>query len=134
MVKNFETFRNTTGGSGQAFIIDDHFIQDFEAAICCLCGHHGDTEINKLRFSLFGSKTTDLSKLQPCKNACDNHVKHANYKAAIWQNCLETKQEIPPTHGHGWSIAEDISVHWMDIPAAPKAVLQCLTCKCKKCS
>ena len=26
MVKNFETFRNTTGGSGQAFIIDDHFI------------------------------------------------------------------------------------------------------------
>ena len=60
MVKYFETFRNTMGRIGRAAKIDDHFIQDFEAAICCLCGHHGDTEINKLRFSLFGSKTTDL--------------------------------------------------------------------------
>ena len=55
MVKNCEAFRNTMAKIGRAFIIDEQLFQDSEAAICCLYGHHGETDVNKLRFSLFGS-------------------------------------------------------------------------------
>ena len=98
-------------------------------------GNVRETDINILRHAMFGSLTTDPAKLPPCKDACDQHSKRANYQAAIWRHCLEAKPTVPSPDGNGWMIDGEIDVHWMDLPPAPQAILECLSCKCLgKCS
>ena len=64
------------------------------------------------------------------KNACQKHIKRANYQAAIWRRCLQPRPTVPSPHGHRWnvccaegSVPQSISVYWMELPAAPQAVL-----------
>ena len=46
---------------------------------------------------------------------------------------LGTKASGTNTHDNGWEVdGHDIKVHCVDIPAELQAVLECLSCKCKK--
>lgn len=141
MIQNQPAFQNTMSQLGRSFVANENLLTAGEAAICSLYGSKQDHDVNKVRYAMFGSKTTDPSKLPPCQDACQKHIKRANYQAAIWQRCLEPRPTVPSPHGHGWNVCraegnlpESISVHWMDLPAAPQAVLQCISCKCRTCS
>ena len=75
---------------------------------------------------MFGSRTTDPAKLPPCKDACDQHIKCA-YQAAIWQH----DHQCDPLVAMDGLLTE---VHWTDSPAFPQSLLECVSCKCKKCT
>ena len=70
--------------------VPNELLQEGEAAVCALCGRLQECDVNGLRHTMFGSRTTDPAKLPPCKDACDQHIKCANYQAAIWWHCLAT--------------------------------------------
>ena len=85
-----------------------------------------------LGHTMFGSRTTDPAKLPPCKDARDQHINRANYQAAIWRHSLAARSPVPSRQGNGWTVDGHILVDWTDSPAAPQAVLECVSCKCKK--
>ena len=41
---------------------------------------------------------------------------------------------MPSPRGNGWTVDGNMLVHCTDIPAAPHTVLECVSCKCKKCA
>ena len=87
-----------------------------------------------LGHTMFGSRTTDPAKLPPCKDARDQQINRANYQAAIWRHSLAARPPVPSRQGNGWTVDGDILVDWTDSPAAPQAVLECVSCMCKKCT
>ena len=110
---------------GKSFVADEELLQEGEAAAgCALYGRLQEYDVNGLRHTMFGSRTTDPAKLPPCKDACDQHIKRANYQAAIWRHCLAAPPSVPSPHDNGWSVDGDILVIWMDSPATPQAVLE----------
>ena len=60
---------------GKSFVADEELSQEGEA----LFGRLQEYDVNGLRHTMFGSRTTDPAKLPPCKVACDQHMKCANY-------------------------------------------------------
>jgi hypothetical protein len=61
------------------------------------------------------------------------HIDRVNYQTRIWKQALEPKPEIPDPVGHGWKISNDeLSYDWMDGPPAPEAVLELLSCDCRR--
>ena len=55
------------------------------------------------------------------------------YQACIWGRCLERSPDVPNPDGHGWVInQENIEVSWISCPPAPDAILEFISCKCKK--
>ena len=88
-----------------------------------------DTSINCLRYSLFCKTQKRNTYLPPCQDTLQQHIRRANYQAAIWALCLDGCPDIPPPFQHGWN--EDYEPVLMTQAAAP-AVLQELTvCNCK---
>ena len=71
--------------------------------------------------------------LPPCKDSLYKHAQRANYQAAIWRRSL-SNEEIQNPIGHGWLLNEsnEIEIEWMHDEPAPKAVLDLLSCNCKK--
>ena len=92
-----------------------------------LYGRLQEYDVNGLRHTMFGSRTTDPAKLPPCKDAYDHHIKRANYQAAIWRHCLVARPSVPSPRGNGWTVDGDILVHWTNSAAAPQAVLECFS-------
>ena len=64
---------------GVSFDASDDTITACEAAICMLYGKPQHKLVNALRCDMFGSKSTDPSKLPPYKNAALYHIRRANY-------------------------------------------------------
>ena len=94
------------------------------------------TEVNTLCYNLFRSKCgkIDSSQLPPYENVLRLHAKRANYQAFLWHQCLTPIVQEVDLANHGWSVDEEgrISIVWMTIKSAPEAVLQELSCKCKR--
>ena len=125
---------------GQEFTVSDSLIKRLETFTCTLYGAPGIKDINRCRYKLFCAKNGEIesSQLPPCKDTLRKHILRANYQAAVWRRCLEASPLIPSPHGHGWKITStecddmDIEIDWMDGLPAPLAVLELLSCKCKK--
>ena len=62
------------------------------------------------------------------------HALCANYQAAIWRRCLLCEPDVPSPQGHGWKVDDEdrLIIEWMRGSPAPEAVLQFLSCKCKR--
>ena len=95
--------------------------------------------LNELRYVMFCAKTgasaTDSGHLPPCQDCFQQHVKRANYQAAIWKRSLENFPEIPrPYEDHGWILGEDsnLEISWMTGSPAPETVLSLLSCDCSR--
>ena len=60
------------------------------------------------------------------------HVLRANYQAAIWRRCLESKPMVSDPRGCGWTTDGNGNLvkEWMQGSPAPDAVLQVISCKC----
>ena len=62
------------------------------------------------------------------------HTLRANYQAAVWKRCLQTKPTVPDPKGYGWTADKDgfLDIEWMRTTSATDAVLEMLSCKCKR--
>ena len=95
--------------------------------MCAMYGRIQEYDVNGMRHTMFVSRTTDPAKLPPTHQACQLSGSHL---AALLGGT--TVSAIPSWHG--WNIDGDILVHWTYSPAAPQAVHECVSCKCKKCT
>ena len=118
---------------GNSFGHDDERRQGCDRFVCSLYGNNGE-DTDRVRYKLFGRKNAQTYNLPSSKDALKYHVARANYQACIWHNSLEAAAHTPPSpHGHGWDVIDGhISIHWMDQQAAPKALLQFISCNCLK--
>ncbi|KAK5645586.1 hypothetical protein RI129_006886 [Pyrocoelia pectoralis] len=93
-------------------------------------------EVNNLRYNLFRSKRgkIDSSQLPPCENVLRLHAKRANYQAFVWRQCLVPIVQEISLQDHGWTTDEEgnISITWMTVKSTPEAVLNKMSCKCKR--
>ena len=84
--------------------------------------------VNAVRYA----KGADSTLLPPTRDALHQHILRANYQAAVWVRCLKQFQERPSPHGHGWISEEStLKINWMVQSAAPKDILQTVSCKCQ---
>ena len=99
------------------------------------------TKVNELRYQLFCSRRGEIEshQLPPCRDCLVKHAKRANYQVAIWKRRLEKDPQVLTPVGRGWKIEHEdgvakLVVDWMDVKAAPEAILELLACNCtKKC-
>lgn len=75
-------------------------------------------------------------QLPPCKDSLHKHCRRANYQAAIWRNSLRNN-DVPSPVGHGWTLEGEgaqqrLVIDWMSGLPAPRAVIELLSCMCKK--
>ena len=62
-----------------------------------------------------------------------SHCKRANYQCAIWKRSLEASSQVPSPVGSGWCMeGEDLAIDWAEGLPAPQAVMELLSCDCKK--
>ena len=89
--------------------------------------------VNNLGYKMYRAAEGVISgeKLPPCCDSLKQHIKRANYRAAVWRWSLECNPAIPDQAGHGGSEVEDgIDTVWNDRSPAPNEVLYLLSCGC----
>jgi len=57
----------------------------------------------------------------------------ANYQCTIWKRNLEVSPQVPSKVGSDWCMeGEDLTIEWGEGLPAPQAVMELLSCDCKK--
>ena len=118
---------------GSQFTITDSLTENMERFVCKLYGQPGN-DINEARHSIFCSRALSEVNLPPCRNALVQHIKRANYQAAIWRRALKADIHAPSPHDNDWIIAANnqVLVRWMSQEQAPQELLKNYSCNCKK--
>ena len=117
---------------GNSFDEDEERLRGCAHFVCSLYGHSGE-DTDSVWYKLFCSKNAQTCHLPPTKDALKYHVARANYQACIWNQSLEATASTPSPDGHGWVLKDGhLTIHWMDQLPAPEALLQLISCKCRK--
>ncbi|MES9883628.1 MAG: hypothetical protein ABW185_22465 [Sedimenticola sp.] len=110
--------------------VSETTLQAAQTFVCSLYGKPGE-DVDELRYQMFCGKGSASHQLPPCSDALRKHTKRANYQALVWRRSLEATPNLPSPDGHGWKVtADEITVDWMDLQPAPKAVLELIKCGC----
>ncbi|KAK3750403.1 hypothetical protein QZH41_005565 [Actinostola sp. cb2023] len=126
---------------GAQWELSPGLFQQLERFICQLYNSKPGTDsVNTLRYMLFCAKKGDIDshQLPPCSDCLQKHCQRANYQTRLWRQCLVACPDVPSPVGLGWCQESDqdgtsrLTVDWMDGDPAPSAVLQLLSCKCKR--
>lgn len=71
--------------------------------------------------------------MPPTQDALYLHFDRANYQCYEWKRALEKGYLIESPIGHGWKLDEgNICIDWMSEKPAPDAILEFVSCNCKK--
>ena len=112
----------------ESFELAEEVYTKLERFVCQLYGKASRDVIN-LRYKLFSTKGLQSQQLPPTRDAPPEHIRRANYQAAIWKRSLETHPESPSPAENGWKIVnEQLKIDWNGLPPAPDAVLELLSC------
>lgn len=69
----------------RSFVADDDMLRNGEEAVHSIYGNEQKkVDVNKLHHAIFVTRTTNQTWLSSCRDACDKHIKRANYQAAIF--------------------------------------------------
>ena len=117
---------------GESFELAEEVCTKLDRFVCQLYGK-ASRDVKDVRYKLFCTKGLQSQQLPLTKNALRKHICRANYQAAIWKRYLESHPEIPSPAENGWKIVnEQLKINWNDLPPAPDAVLELLSCSCSK--
>ncbi len=121
----------------RAYSISDELFEKLQEITCRMYVHSTrTTDVNTLRHQLFCARRgeAESSQLPPCKDCLFMHAMRANYQAAIWRRSLKTQPSVPDPKESGWTTDDEgkLVIEWMRGSPAPDAVLQLLSCKCKR--
>lgn len=117
---------------GQTFSTSDTLLKHCQIYTCLLYGDSG-ADVNKLRFKLFVSKSGSSQAMPPCKDALEQHVKRANYVAAVWRSASTQEIKAPSPTENGWTLTdEQYAFKWHSGNVAPPDVLKTVYCACRK--
>lgn len=117
---------------GQSWDVNPQLFEKVQQFTCRMYVAASSTgEVNDLRYQLFCTKRgeVDPSQMPPCRDCLFMHILRANYQAAIWKCCLQTRPVVPnPTECRWTDDDGKLAIHWMS--TAPDVVLELLACKC----
>ena len=110
----------------------DSLARSCEEVVCALYGY-AHNNINDVRYAMFCSKAGDSSQLLPTRDALLQHIRRANYQAAIWHRALEAQPNVPNPSSHGWLVNGNghLVIQWMTQPPAPHDLLKLISCNCR---
>ena len=121
---------------GTEWEVSDELFAGLQDFTCLMYSTKPETsDVDELRYRLFCAKKGNLesSQLPPCADTLRKHCDRANYQAAIWRRSLQSRPQVPSPVSHGWSLEEGrLTMDWMSGEPAPVAVLELLSCQCKK--
>lgn len=136
LLKTDERVRECFGRLGESWDLSSDLFDELNRFTCLLYAPNTTcTSTNDLRYELFRLKNGKIlsGQIPPCEDALRLHAERANFQAAIWRRCLEKSPEIPSPYGKGWlKKGNSIEIQWITGPPAPDAILEFLSCKCKK--
>lgn len=140
LMKGNKDFQNLFKAIGESWSLPETLQRQLEAFVCAIYGStSGDASVNEFRYKLFCAKKGEQESYQlpPCADCLHKHSQRANYQAAVWRKSLMNDPEAPSPVGHGWKFASEggnqiLTIDWMDGAPAPNAVLEMLSCKCRK--
>ncbi|KAK3751112.1 hypothetical protein QZH41_016239, partial [Actinostola sp. cb2023] len=136
MAKSNQAFCELFQQLGIDWQVNNELFLRLQEFTCMLySSNSGTTSVNELRYRLFCARKGNLesSQLPPCEDTLRKHCDRSNHQAAIWRRSLQGCPHIPSPVGSGW-ILEDgkLAIDWMSGEPAPKAVLELLSCHCKR--
>jgi len=120
---------------GSHWDITDDLHKKLESFTCQLYCSTLVESVNDLRYDLFLAKKGEIQswQLPPCSLSLLSHCKRANYQCAIWKRSLEASPQVPSLVGSGWCMeGDDLAIDWGEGLPAPQAVMELLSCDCKK--
>ena len=87
-----------------------------------------------VRYKLFCLKQARNESLPPTSDCLLQHTKRANYQTLIWKHALEAQPNIPSPVENGWHHDKNgqLTPTLMTQSPAPEAVLELISCGCKK--
>lgn len=95
-------------------------------------GDNTSENSNQCRFALFKLGKCSDDVLPPTCDSLLQHLRRANYQAAIWRQCLDATMIIPAVSDHGWRVENgELKIVWMTCLPAPDSILECIHCGCK---
>ena len=124
---------------GEHWLMSEDLLKQLEAFVYDIYGTKKSiSDVNQCRYAVFCAKKGEAEshQLPPCQDSLYKHCRRANYQAAIWRNSLQNN-DIPSPVGHGWSLENDgaqerLVIDWMSGLPAPRAVIELMSCVCKK--
>ena len=144
-VKPFRMLRSNTKYQeifkqvGNDWSVSQDLLTQLESFVCAMYGaKNGIKDVNQCRYAVFCAKRGEAEshQLPPCKDCLHKHCQRADYQAAIWKNA--SSNHDPPTPiGKGWlqhneGSQERFDIDWMSGLPAPRAVIELMSCTCKK--
>jgi len=140
LVKANQNFQSLFKELGQQWSLSSSLQARLERFVCAMYdATSGDASVNEFRYKLFCAKKGEKESYQlpPCADCLGKHARRANYQTAIWRQSLMNDPKTPNPAGYGWKFVGDgddrhLAVDWMDGAPAPDAVLEMLSCKCRK--
>ena len=104
-----------------------------EKFVCTIYGQQDCTHVNIARYNLFCLICHSDEFLPPNQDCLQNHLKRANFQAAVHRRCLLQYINAPSPVGHGWKLeGNHLVFDWMSKNPAPRSVLKTENCKCQK--
>ena len=134
-----QEYQSTFKQLGENWAMSEDLLMQLEAFVCDIYGAKKSiSDVNQCRYAVFCAKKGEAEshQLPPCQDSLYKHCRRANYQAAIWRNYLRNN-EVPPPVGHGWYLVNDegqekLAIDWMSGLPAPRAVIELMSCMCKK--
>ena len=131
-------FRDAFIKLGADWQLTEEILKVLEEFTCRLYVIHSEIcDVNEMRYEFFRVKdgNVESEQLPPCQDCLHLHAARANYQAAIWKRALQADPQISsPLECKGWSLGDkgELVITWLTGAPAPDAVLELLSCKCKK--
>ena len=79
-------------------------------------------------------KAPPPESLPPTKDALYLHFDRLNYQCRQWKTALNLHHELSDPTDHGWVNDDNgrLGIHWTECKPAPEAILEFVTCSCRK--
>ena len=105
---SFPQFIESFSSLGRTFPPSDRLISQISrfVHVCLLYGVEVSSNVNACRNNLFklGKCSDDL--LPPTYDGLFKHIERANFRSAVWSNCLLPNPVIPSPIGNGWKLCK----------------------------
>lgn len=118
---------------GYSFTYSDELLCLTEKFVCKFYNYNDVSKVNEARLNSFQLGNYD-EQTMPCNlDSLKKHLSRSVYQTAIWRRALTPIMDAPDPSNHGWTVQTGIvSISWMDLPAAPDAILENVKCGCSK--
>ena len=95
--------------------------------ICILYKAKDEVNVNNASYMLFSKSKKALppDSLPPTKDVLYLHFDRVNYQCRQWKMALNLHQELSDDNGR-------LGIHWTEYKPAPEAILEFVTCSCRK--